>query len=98
MKNGGEIQEIRAHVIVKGRVQGVFYRYTAREVAHSLGVVGWVRNRPDGTVETVFEGKRDRVEKIIEWCRRGPPGAYVQGVDVHWEEYSGEFEQFSIGY
>jgi acylphosphatase len=98
MKNGGEIQEIRAHVIVRGGVQGVFYRYTAREVAHSLGVVGWVRNRPDGMVEAVFEGKRDRVEKIIEWCRKGPPGAYVQGVDVHWEEYLGEFEHFAISY
>jgi acylphosphatase len=98
MKTGEQTQKIRARVVVRGRVQGVFYRYTTREVAHRLGVFGWVRNRPDGRVEAVFEGERDRVEKMIEWCHEGPPGAYVQDVDIHWEEYSGEFGQFSISY
>lgn len=98
MKNREQLQNVRARVVVRGRVQGVFYRYTTREVAHRLGVFGWVRNRPDGEVEAVFEGRWDRVEKMIEWCREGPPGAFVQDVHIHWEEYSGEFSQFSIRY
>jgi acylphosphatase len=98
MSEGRETRKVRARVIVGGRVQGVFYRYTTQEVAHRLSVFGWVKNRWDGTVEAVFEGERERVEEMIEWCRKGPPGAQVQSVDIQWEECVGEFDQFSVTY
>jgi acylphosphatase len=80
----------RAHVRIRGRVQGVFFRAEARTRAESLGLAGWVRNCPDGTVEAVFEGEPQRVETIVEWCRRGPSGAYVESVDLAEEEPAGE--------
>ena len=80
----------RARVIVRGHVQGVFFRSDARDRAQSLHVAGWIRNVPDGTVEAVFEGEPERVESMVEWCRRGPSGAQVEDVDVDWEEPSGE--------
>lgn len=85
----------RAQVIVRGSVQGVFFRAETRDRASSLGLGGWVRNAPDGTVEAVFEGDDDRVESMVEWCRRGPPGAHVTDVDVTWVAPEGE-EGFSI--
>jgi acylphosphatase len=84
------VSAARARVVVRGRVQGVFFRAEARDRARSLGLAGWVRNAPDGTVEAVFEGERERVESMVEWCRRGPPLADVSGVDVGWEEPRGE--------
>jgi acylphosphatase len=78
------------HVIVRGQVQGVFFRAEARDRAASLGLGGWVRNNPDGTVEAVFEGEDERVESILEWCRRGPALAQVEDVEVSWEQPRGE--------
>ena len=72
-------------MVVRGRVQGVFFRAETRTRATSLGLGGWVRNNADGSVEAAFEGDRDRVESMIEWCRRGPPHAYVEDVEVTWE-------------
>jgi acylphosphatase len=83
-------------VIVSGRVQGVFFRYQTRNVAKKLGVTGWVRNSPDERVEAVFEGEKEKVEKIVEFCKTGPPGAKVNNIDVKWETYSGEFRDFEI--
>jgi len=80
----------RAHVVVTGRVQGVFFRTETRDRARSLGLGGWVRNNGDGTVEAVFEGDEERVESMVEWCRRGPAGAEVEAVDVEREEPVGE--------
>ena len=80
----------RVHVLVRGRVQGVFYRAEARDRAESLRVAGWIRNLPDGSVEAVFEGEDDRVESMVAWCRRGPAGAGVEAVDVEREEPVGE--------
>lgn len=89
---------VRAHVYVKGRVQGVFFRASTCDKACALNIVGWVRNCPDGNVEAVFEGNKDAVEEIISWCRIGPPGSLVKNVDVNWEEPTGEFKTFSIKY
>jgi acylphosphatase len=80
----------RARVRVTGLVQGVFFRAETRDRARSLGVNGWVRNVEDGSVEAVFEGERGRVERLVDWCRRGPRGARVDRVDVQWEEPVGE--------
>ena len=81
---------IRVRVQVRGRVQGVFFRAKARARAESLGLAGWIRNLPDGRVEAVFEGEDERVESMVDWCRRGPAGAEVEAVDVEREEPVGE--------
>ena len=88
--------QVRAHVYVSGRVQGVFFRWYTREEALRLGVKGWVRNLPDGRVEAVFEGEKEAVEQMIEFCRRGPPAARVEKVEVSWETPTGEFSTFKI--
>jgi acylphosphatase len=77
---------------VRGSVQGVFFRAEARDRARSMDVRGWIRNLPGGAVEAVFEGPADRVESIVDWCRRGPAGARVEAVDVSWEDPSSEGE------
>lgn len=86
----------RALVVVRGAVQGVFFRAETRDRARSLGVAGWIRNARDGTVEAAFEGDDERVASMVEWCRRGPAGARVEDVDVAWVDPEGE-EGFSIG-
>jgi acylphosphatase len=87
---------VRARAVVRGRVQGVSYRYATMSQAERLGVTGWVRNLPDGSVELVAEGPREEVEKLLAWCRRGPSFARVDDVDVEWEEATGEFARFGI--
>jgi acylphosphatase len=82
-------------VIVSGRVQGVFFRDTARRRAESAGVAGWVRNREDGAVEAVFEGEPEAVEELVEFCRRGPSRAEVASVEVTEEEPEG-LEGFQV--
>jgi acylphosphatase len=76
----------RVRVRVRGRVQGVFFRAEARARAESLGLTGWVRNEPDGSVAAVFQGDPERVESMVDWCRRGPRGAVVDEVEVFEEE------------
>jgi len=82
-------------VVVHGSVQGVFFRVETRERARSLGLAGWVRNAGNGTVEAAFEGDDERVESMVDWCRRGPDGARVEEVEVTWVEPAGE-DGFSI--
>jgi len=88
----------RAHVMISGRVQGVFFRAETRETARSLGLSGWVRNTRDGRVEAVFEGDSKAVEEMVQWCNKGPAGARVEHVDVDYGEYTGEFGSFSVRY
>lgn len=90
--------KVRAQVIVTGRVQGVFYRAETAAKAKHFKVTGWVRNLPDGRVEAVFEGEETNVQKMVEFCRRGPPDAYVTNIDARWQEWKGEFENFSVRY
>lgn len=87
----------RHGVLVRGRVQGVFFRDSARQVASSLGLSGWVRNLADGSVEAVFEGERSAVERAVEWCGRGPAGARVDEVIDQEESLKGT-EGFEIKY
>jgi acylphosphatase len=77
---------IRRRVVVHGHVQGVFFRETARRRALSAGLAGWIRNVPNGTVEAVFEGEPDAVERLVDFCREGPRGARVEWLDVAAEE------------
>ena len=79
----------RVHVRVHGRVQGVGFRQQTAARARSLGLAGWVANLDDGTVEAAFEGPRDRVESMVEWCRRGPIGAHVVGMEESAEPAEG---------
>jgi len=87
---------VRAHVIVRGRVQGVYFRASTLYEAQNRRLTGWVRNCPDGSVEAVAEGERDKVEEWIAWCRRGPAGARVEGAEIEWLPYAGEFQAFQI--
>ncbi len=89
-------ERVRARVVVSGRVQGVAFRLEARRAAGRIGVVGWVRNLPDGRVEAVIEGERRRVEEMIAWCRRGPALARVDALELAWEEPAGGFSDFAI--
>ena len=80
---------VRKHVVVAGRVQGVFFRDSLRRLAEQHGVAGWVRNTWDGTVEAVIEGEPDAVERLVEFCRAGPSGASVDHVEVREEQAEG---------
>ena len=87
---------IRAHLIIKGRVQGVFFRDSTRREAIELGLCGWVKNRFDGSVEAVAEGPKEKVETLIAWCHHGPPVARVTKVHEIREDYTGEFDSFRV--
>lgn len=91
-------EKVRVHIVVSGRVQGVFFRSETQEKAKELGLTGWVKNLAEGRVEAVFEGERDKVEQLVEWAKKGPSGAIVEHLDLVWEEYKGEFNGFEIRY
>lgn len=88
----------RVRLYVSGLVQGVAFRWYMRAIATELGVNGWVRNLIDGRVEAMLEGDDMTIEKLLKWCRRGPPSARVDRVEVVEEEYRGEFDGFEIVY
>lgn len=89
---------MRASLRIYGLVQGVFFRSSMREVALGLGLVGWVRNLPDGSVEAVIEGPPKEVEELVKWSHRGPPTAVVEDVKVEYSECLHEFRTFRIRY
>ena len=88
------MNKARAHVLVSGKVQGVFFRQKTKQQAQSLGVNGWVRNLPDGRVEALFEGEEEAIKALVEYCHHGPSYSRVENVDVTWENYRGEFSDF----
>jgi acylphosphatase len=90
------MSNLRARLIIQGRVQGVWFRDSTRREAVSLGVFGWVRNRPDGSVEVLAEGPEDKVRKLVSWCGQGPPAAEVTRVHETTETWKGEFTAFDI--
>ena len=87
---------VQRRVVVSGRVQGVFFRQTTRDLARQHGLRGWVLNRPDGRVEAVFQGPAAAVERMIGWCHDGPPGAAVTSVEVREEQPAESFPGFAI--
>jgi len=91
------METIRAHVLFSGKVQGVFFRAFTRDNALKLGINGWVRNLPDGRVEAVFEGPRDKVEKLIYLCTYEHPHARVEGREIKYEEPEG-LQGFEVRY
>jgi acylphosphatase len=90
------IMKVRAHLLVSGKVQGVYFRQSTRIEAQSLGVTGWVRNLMDGRVEVVFEGEEHSVKMLVNYCRSGPPAAKVTDLDVRYEPFKGEFPSFKV--
>ena len=90
------MNNVRAEVKIQGRVQGVFYRQSTKETAIRLGLNGWTKNCPDGSVVAVFEGEREAVDAAIEWCRQGPPAAHVTEVTVEWQSFQNDLSGFGI--
>lgn len=86
----------RVHLYIEGRVQGVFYRSWASGLAYKLGLTGWVKNLPDGRVEAVFEGPKQKVKEMIEKCKKGSRFSEVSHIDEDWSNASGEFKGFEI--
>lgn len=87
-----------ARAVIKGKVQGVFFRMETKRAADRIGVCGWVRNRSDGTVEALFEGDHNKVIEALEWCKQGSPLSRVTSVDVEWKDFSGAAQGFEIRY
>ncbi|PVX23246.1 MAG: acylphosphatase [Candidatus Bathyarchaeum sp.] len=87
---------VRAHIFVSGKVQGVFFRVETRREAIQRNLTGWVRNTSNGKVEAIFEGEKENVDALIDFCRTGPSGARVTAIDVRWETYASEFNSFKI--
>ncbi len=86
------------HLMIHGRVQGVWFRASTQEAAHTLKIRGWVRNTPEGSVEAHIQGDDHAVEEMVAWCRTGPPGARVDAVDVHETNLVEEYKSFTIRY
>lgn len=91
-----ELASLKATVY--GRVQGVFFRAYVSESAEELGLSGYVRNRPDGGVGVVAEGEKERLEKLLDYLRKGPPAARVNKVETNWSEYTGLYSGFKVRY
>ena len=86
----------QAHLTISGYVQGVFYRASCQDVAVKYGLNGWVKNLPSGEVEVLVQGEKEKIDKLIEWCKKGPPNADVSGVEVQWEEVTEVFNGFGV--
>lgn len=95
---GHEMDRIRVRARVTGRVQGVWYRGSTRSRAAELGLSGWVRNEIDGSVALEAEGSEAQVSQLIEWCKKGPPAARVNGVDVQRIPPTGDTSSFEVRY
>jgi len=89
-------KQVRARVVITGKVQGVYFRAETQRAARQRNVRGWVRNRPDGSVEALFEGDEPSVKAMLEWCRQGSPLSRVEHVDVRWETHKGDWDRFDI--
>jgi len=86
----------QVHLFVRGRVQGVFFRASAQREARRLGLTGWVKNRPDGSVEVLAEGEEEEIKELIGWANRGPGAARVDRVVVRWRSFTGDYPDFRI--
>ena len=88
----------RAHITVHGRVQGVFFRANTIKMARELGLKGYTRNMPDGTVEIITEGPKDNINKFVDYCKKSPRNSEVSKIDVKFGKANNEFDGFAIKY
>jgi len=88
----------RVRIVVRGKVQGVFFRVATKDMAERLGLTGWVKNKDDGGVEIVAEGESEDLRELVKWSRRGPADAAVDLVETEWSEDIEEFNQFTVEY
>ena len=86
----------RVHLIITGRVQGVWYRSYTKDKAQKIGLTGWIRNLENGDVEAIFEGEEKAIEEMIVWCYSGSPLAEIDDIQTMYEKFSDEFEEFTI--
>jgi len=84
------------HLVVRGRVTGVFFRAASQREARRLGITGWVKNRNDGSVEIFAEGDEDAIKELVSWAHHGPSAARVDGVDIRYKSYTGDHSDFRI--
>ncbi len=92
----GKSKKNRAHLMISGHVQGVWYRGSTKQQADDLGLTGWVRNCKSGQVEIIVEGADVAIDKLISWCRTGPSMARVTDIRIDFDDYRGEFVGFSV--
>lgn len=90
------MEKARLTLKIHGRVQGVFFRVETARQARNLGLVGWVRNTPDGTVEVMAEGEKEALDRLHEWCQKGPLFSQVEKAEASWDSYRGGLESFEI--
>lgn len=86
----------QVQVVIRGRVQGVYFRASMQREAKRLGLTGWVKNRPDGNVEVLAEGEEEGLKDLVGWANKGPSAARVERVEVHWRGFSGDYADFRI--
>ncbi len=86
----------QVHLIISGKVQGVFYRASCQETAIQYGLKGWVKNLPNGDVEVLVQGEKEKIESLIDWCKKGPPHAKVNNVKVEWQLMMERLYSFGI--
>lgn len=90
------VNKSRVRLQISGQVQGVFFRRSAKVKAGELGIFGWVRNKSDGSVEAIAQGSKDKINEFISWCRKGPPFAKVENVEIDWKKDLEDFGEFEI--
>ena len=88
----------RVQIVVYGEVHYVGFRFSTIEVARDLGLTGWVKNEPDGTVQIIAEGEKEKLENLVTWSKQGPSLARVEKTETKWSEATGEFSSFDVSY
>ena len=91
-------ESISVRLLVRGKVQGVYFRFNMQQVAMKNSVVGWVRNLPEGSVEALLEGNKEDVNQVVRWSKIGPENARVDEVKMDYGQYTGEYKDFIIRY
>lgn len=91
-------EKARARIIVKGLVQGIFFRVGTKEKAQQLGITGWVRNLDSDKVEIIAEGEKKKIEELTKWCKKGPSSARIEEIKTEWQSCKAEFRDFDIRY
>ncbi len=91
-------EKTRAHIIVRGLVQGIFFRVNTKEKAQQLGITGWVRNLDSDKVEIIAEEEKKKIEELIKWCKEDSSSARIEEIKIEWQSYKAEFKNFDIKY